>query len=221
MKPYLSIMLLGAFACEQSSPLSNTLPKVSNEEPTIQVSSVKLLSAFTALKTIELPVNTVGSKIEWTGTKLVGYHQGIVSIASGKIRIENRKLVGGSFIIDMNSIENTDIPDNDPIPKRKLVEHLKGEDFFDVKNYPTANFTINQVVAKKLNTCSVSGNLTMHGKTRPVTFTAKIIIMTDSSFLAQTNFDINRQEWGVAYKGLKDQLVHDEVNLQLILAANK
>jgi polyisoprenoid-binding protein YceI len=45
--------------------------------------------------------------------------------------------------------------------------HLKSSDFFDVANLPTATFTSTSVV-KNGNHLSVTGNLTLHGVTKPV-----------------------------------------------------
>ena len=47
-------------------------------------------------------------------------------------------------------------------------EHLRSKDFFDVQKFPTLTFTSTKVVAKDANTLDVTGNLTMHGVTKPI-----------------------------------------------------
>lgn len=47
--------------------------------------------------------------------------------------------------------------------------HLKGPDFFDVARYPVITFTSTSVGKSSATSYSVTGNLTMHGVTRPVT----------------------------------------------------
>ena len=79
---------------------------------------LSLLAVNTFAQT-ELSVITSDSKVTWTGTKVIGLHQGIVKIKSGKVKMKDQKLVGGYFIIDMTTITCTDIPDSDPIPKVK------------------------------------------------------------------------------------------------------
>lgn len=54
----------------------------------------------------------------------------------------------------------------------KRDEHLKGPDFFDVSKYPTATFTSTKVTPKGGNKFNVTGDMTMHGVTKPVTFEA-------------------------------------------------
>lgn len=169
----------------------------------------------------ELNVVAIDSKITWTGTKVIGFHQGIVKIKEGKVRLKDQKLVGGYFIMDMTTITCTDIPESDPIPKKKLETHLKEADFFDVAKYPTAKFEITEVRSHPDNPTQnlVLGNLTIKGVTRRWKIEVDPITQTDKLFIAQANMKFDRQLFGVAYKGLKDELVHDVVRLNIILKA--
>ena len=53
---------------------------------------------------------------------------------------------------------------------KKRDEHLLTEDFFDGVEYPSITFKSTEVEFINSMRCRVSGNLTMHGTTRPVTF---------------------------------------------------
>ena len=48
--------------------------------------------------------------------------------------------------------------------------HLRSADFFDVKKYPTITFMSTHVEHAGGQNYKVTGNLTMHGVTRPITF---------------------------------------------------
>jgi len=50
--------------------------------------------------------------------------------------------------------------------------HLKSPDFFDVATYPTATFTSTSV-AKSGDGLTITGNLTLHGVTKPVVLAAE------------------------------------------------
>jgi len=186
-----------------------------------------LISIFLSIITFniysqtELNVVTAESKVVWTGTKVVGLHQGNVKIKEGKVKLNNQKLVGGYFIIDMTTITCTDIPDSDPIPKKKLETHLKDKDFFDVANYPTAKFEIDEVRIHPDNPARnlVLGNLTIKGITRRWKIEVEPTTQTDKLFIAQADMRFDRQQFGVAYKGLKDELVHDMVRMNIIIKA--
>ena len=47
--------------------------------------------------------------------------------------------------------------------------HLKSADFFDVAKFPTLTFVSTSVAAAGTNKYKVTGNLTLHGVTKPVT----------------------------------------------------
>lgn len=47
-------------------------------------------------------------------------------------------------------------------------KHLRGEDFLDVKKYPTAKFVSTSVKKLENNTGLLTGNLTLHGVTKSV-----------------------------------------------------
>ena len=52
-----------------------------------------------------------------------------------------------------------------------FTKHLSGADFFDVEKFPTAKFESTSVVVSG-QTAKITGNLTLHGVTKPVTFKA-------------------------------------------------
>lgn len=57
----------------------------------------------------------------------------------------------------------------------KLDGELKGADWFDADKFPTAHFVSTHIVRNGAGMASISGDLTLHGVTRPVTFKAKLI----------------------------------------------
>jgi polyisoprenoid-binding protein YceI len=75
--------------------------------------------------------------------------------------------------------------------------HLRGEDYFDVKNYPQIRFVSEKVTnTKKNGTLFVSGKLTMKGITKDVSFpfTAQ---PTSDGYLFNGEFSINRRDFKV------------------------
>lgn len=170
----------------------------------------------------KLHVDTERSLIRWKGTKFwgMGKHEGIVRLNAGTITVQEAAITAGSFVIDMNTIEVTDIPKSDPIPRKRLRNHLMDEDFFAVATYPTAQFTLTQIQEFATHH-QVTGNLTMRGQTHPVTFEATFSTISNKKVWATARFSIDRQRWGVAYRGsrLTNDLVDDEIHLDLVLVA--
>src|SRR6187455_2173449 len=73
-------------------------------------------------------VDVKASRVEWFAEKVTGKHNGTVVLSSGVIQNNHGKLEG-NFVMDMKSIEVSDLPAD---KKGKLEGHLKSEDFFSV-----------------------------------------------------------------------------------------
>jgi polyisoprenoid-binding protein YceI len=169
------------------------------------------------LDTLKLDLNR--SKLIWKGTKMrgTGSHEGEVRISHGFLLKDKNGLVGGQFELDIQSISITDIPKTDPIPINNLTEHLMHEDFFDVDNYPTAEFDITKITTQSSVNLIVSGNLTIRGITKNITFSA---VKKGNSIT--TKFLLDRFEWNIAYEGSwADRTLVDrdiEFRIELVLA---
>jgi polyisoprenoid-binding protein YceI len=107
---------------------------------------------------------------------------------------------------------------NDP----KLTEHLKTPDFFDVAKFPDAKFVSTEIRAggDKGASHTVTGNLTMHGVTKSVTFPATIAVTADTASV-DSDFSINRKDFGINYAGAADNLIRDDVVIKLTIRATK
>jgi polyisoprenoid-binding protein YceI len=107
----------------------------------------------------------------------------------------------GTLVIDAASIDTGN---------KKRDEHLRTADFFEVEKYPTITFTATGGSLGSAGTVEVTGNLTIHGETKPLTMTAKVSSAGDSATVA-TEVDIDRGEWGLTWAkmgaGLKNRVV--------------
>ncbi|HRO67697.1 MAG TPA: YceI family protein, partial [Pseudobdellovibrionaceae bacterium] len=87
-------------------------------------------------------LDTAKSQIDWVGKKVLvdSKHMGNLKLKSGEVTIDKGQLTAGQFVIDMATINSTDMEGK---PKKgDLESHLKSDDFFDVVKYPTATFKI-------------------------------------------------------------------------------
>ncbi len=165
----------------------------------------------------ELTVDPSASTIKWLGKKVTGEHFGEVHISSGTLLVDGGKLTGGNFVVDVNTI---DVQDMEGEYKDKLDGHLRSEDFFDVANHPEATFVITSVTdGASDNVVVVSGNLTMRGVSKNITFDANITEITETSVRANADFNIARDDWGVSYAGQADDLISKEFNVKIDLVA--
>ncbi|MBO9634276.1 MAG: YceI family protein [Chitinophagaceae bacterium] len=166
-----------------------------------------------------LTVDTAASSIAWLGNKVTGKHNGTIRISGGSLQIQDGKLTGGKFTVNMGSLTNLDITDT--AYKAKLEGHLKAPDFFDVAKYPEANFEITNVSDSTAGKLKISGNLTLKGVSKNITFDADVLESTATAFKAKADFNINRLDWGVSYPGMKDDAISQEINLKVDLQAKK
>lgn len=146
-------------------------------------------------------VDVAKSSVAWKGSKIGDDHSGVISISSGSLSFTDGKLVSGEFVIDMNSIKNTDI--TDPEQSAKLEGHLKSADFFEVSAHPTSKFVFNEVKDIGNGQYSLTGDMTIRGKTNKETFVTKIN-QADNKMVAVSDLDIDRTKYGIMYKAATD-----------------
>lgn len=165
----------------------------------------------------------VASDVHWWGYKVAkseaSSHDGTVKVKSGDMIMKGNQLVGGSFTLDMTSINSTDLSGE---YQGKLNGHLKNGDFFEVEKFPTATFKITSVKknSDKVYSSLVTGDLTVKGKTNPVSFPAKISYSKGVVSLVSNKFSFDRQKFDVAYKStMQDVFVKDEIDMVVKVTA--
>jgi polyisoprenoid-binding protein YceI len=140
------------------------------------------------------------STLGWVGKKVGGQHNGTIALKSGSVLVRGNQLSGGSFVVDMAGIKNEDLTDAEY--NAKLVGHLKDDAFFGVDKYPTATFVITSIKPLKAdasgNNARITGNLTIKGKTNPVTFPAKVGVK-DGVASASGVATVDRTKYDVKY----------------------
>lgn len=171
-------------------------------------------------------VDTLNSKIEWKGFKVVKSdntsHFGTIKFESGEVTVKEGKLQSGTFVADMTTLTSVDLKD-DAEQLEKLNGHLKSGDFFEVEKFPTASYEITSVADNTAggdyNTI-LDGNLTIKGITKPVQFQANVSVKDGEISIATEPKDIMREDYGVKFQlPLTNGIIKDEVNLQIFIKA--
>jgi len=104
-----------------------------------------------------------------------------------------------------------------------LNHHLQEADFFDVEKYPTAKFVADEFRFDGDDVSQVKGQLTLKGKTRPVTLKGTAFNCYQNPMLKREvcggdfSATINRSDWGVSFGGPFP--VGDEVRLMIEVEA--
>ena len=164
---------------------------------------------------VKYTFSQAGSKVEWTGAKITGKHDGSFEAFTGTVTIPDGKPENGSVTVD---IDTTTLK-TDPA---KLGDHLKSPDFFDVQKFPKATFASTGVKAggDKGATHTITGNLTLHGVTKTISFPATVKVAGDD-VTVNAEFVINRKDFNLVYPGKPNDLIKDDVAIRLTIDAKK
>lgn len=161
------------------------------------------------LAEIDVPLTGENTTVKFVGSKPEGKHEGGFKKLTGSAKFDPTDVttLKLNVEIDMNSTYSDD---------DKLTNHLKSPDFFGVKNNPKSKF-VSTKVEKDGDSYKVTGNFTLNGKTKSLTFPAKIEPYADGLIL-NSSFSFDRNEWGITYgKGKID----NQVKMTIALRAKK
>jgi len=160
-----------------------------------------------------LPIRPDASTIGFVGRKITASHDGRFAQFSGTIEldaahVENSRV---NVEIQMASVQ---------IEPERLRNHLVSPDLFNVAQFPTATFASTALRAGGADGAShtMTGNLTLHGQTRSISFPARVVV-GERAVTASAEFSINRREFGIIYPGMPDDLIQDQVTIRLSLTA--
>lgn len=130
-----------------------------------------------------------GSALKFTIKNLGFGVDGSFTGFEGTINFNPQNLAASNFDVTVSATTvNTDNSLRD--------EHLKGEGYFDVKNYPRIRMVSAQITNIKSGTYMFNGQLTMKGKTKPIKFPFEATQSGDG-FVFKGSFKMNRRDFGV------------------------
>lgn len=177
--------------------------------------AILITSAAATTEPIKIiTIDASQSTVSWVGKKVTGKHTGTLGFQEGYLEMDGDNITGGKFVVDMTSLEVTDLTGNG---KAKLEGHLNSPDFFGVEQFPTATFEITDT-HNNGDAYSVAGNLTIKGHTEYV----KVRLVKNGN-TATTTFEVDRTKYGITYKsgsffdGLKDKAIKDKFELTVTL----
>jgi polyisoprenoid-binding protein YceI len=192
----------------------------------VLISAVMIATlAFKPAKMETYKVDTQKSLIEWTGKKVLGAHNGELKLSAGTISTTDKVPAKGSFTIDMTSISNKDLTDEES--KGKLLGHLKSDDFFGTAKFPTAQFVATNITPAGAGKVNVTGELTIKGITNPIAFLAAYTVNGNVLTATASNVKVDRTKYSIKYgsksffDSMGDKAIDDEFILNISIVASK
>lgn len=161
----------------------------------------------------------LSGQIDFIGSKVTGNHECTFKEWSGSIALKDGKAEGGSLSFTVKTASVVSDYKNPNDWSKKLDGHLKSCDFFCAAKHPEATFVSKSITAKagdKGATHEITGDLTIRGTTKSVTFPANVAV-TPAEVTGKAEFSINRKDFKIEYPGKPDDLIRDDVVLKIDL----
>jgi len=169
------------------------------------------------------------SHVAWRASHLGGVQKrfGKISVKDATLLVNNGKLSNATVIIDMAKLTVENFPAG-AAETGKLTGHLKSPDFFNITKFPTSKFELTnlQQSSGPFNS-SVTGNLTILGVTKSITFNANVKISDNEVTVKSEDFTIDRRDWGLSYNtegtaGVPvDYLISNDIGFTIDVALTK
>ncbi len=148
------------------------------------------------------------SKVGFVGSKVTGSHEGGVKTFTGTAGVDNGRVVAVNVEIDMTSTYSD---------SEKLTGPLKSPDFFNVAKHPKASFSSTKIEGDA-GKATITGDLTLNGVKKSISFPATVKV-SPTMVNVDTEFSINRKDFGIVYAGRADDLIRDGVVIKLDIDA--
>lgn len=200
-----ALFAVGLYACGDAGQEASVEATDATEEST----EVAAAASYT--------IDVANSTVTWKGTMVGMYsHEGVIGLTEGSLFTEGGAITGGSFTIEAASISTTD---DDALyamaPRENLEGHLKSDDFLGAEANPTGTFTITSVDGN-----SITGDLTLKGKTNAETITDVTVTEADGKITATGNLTFDRQKYGISFEKGGDMVVSDDIELTISLSGS-
>lgn len=182
----------------------------------ILLTSALLLFVFSGIPTLAqtqlFTVDPKASRLTWTGYAEIGSWAptGTLQLQKGQFAQTDKHINAGTFVIDMATIQHEN---------SQMQKHLRGEDFFDVAQFPTATFSL-----RSLTGLTATGQLTIRGVTKPLSFPV-VITQEGNGLRVKGTATIDRTQFNIRYNssnffsGLGDQAIKNEFTLAFDVVA--
>lgn len=173
----------------------------------------------------EYQLDAGASVVGWSGRNQNNKHFGTIPLKSGHLIVHGRSLTG-DIMVKMDAMENINLAGDELQPV--LLAHLKSDDFFFTKLFPTATFIIDQgeiteTPYRTTTNSRLKGSLSLRGVTKDLDFSTTISIREDGRLGLEAHFDLDRTRWNILYgssrffEHLGMHTVFDLISIELCL----
>lgn len=171
-----------------------------------------LSTSFLLLSQNTYTITKDSKTLIWGGKAAMGGYapEGTIQIQDATITYENNTITSLEIIVDMTSLYQEN---------KQLAGHLRDKDFFHVKKYKTAIFTLEEPINIADGNYILKGTMTIKDKSNKEQVKANITMRGDSITIS-FDHSMNRTVYGVTYnspsiiKSLKENVIADDFTLK-------
>jgi polyisoprenoid-binding protein YceI len=132
--------------------------------------------------------------------------KGVFRQVSGQGTVSPTGDVNGTVTVGAASIDTKN---------KRRDTHLRSADFFDSDTYPDITFTVTQARPSGQGV-TVSGNLTVRDRTRPVTFDATASAVSDSEVSLDAEVQVDRSDFGLTWNRMGMVSMHNTITVHAV-----
>lgn len=185
----------------------------------ITISSVENATNLSSATDGNYILDIATSSLKWRGENVVGKkHEGAILVKRGNITIAGGAITGGEIVIDMNTMNNTDLSGEE---KAKIEGHLKSPDFFDTAQFGEATYTIVSGTRTNAINYDVKGKLTIKGITQDLDCNM-VVAPSGGDITVGGGFVFDRSKFDVRFGSDKffDNLGNNMIKNEVIMTVN-
>ena len=178
----------------------------------VEAGDAKEVETVQTETTVTYNIIKEGSYLDWRASHMGGVEPrfGKMYAQSANVLVNNGEVSNATIVVDMNTMTVENFGD-DIESAAKLSGHLLSADLFNTEVHPTAKFELTDIAKGSGDyNSSVTGNLTILGNSKSITFNANVSITEDEISVKSEDFAITRQDWGIVYNSEGDEGVPAE-----------
>ena len=134
--------------------------------------------------------------------------KGVFRQVSGQGTVSASGDVSGTMTVSAASIDTKN---------KKRDTHLRSADFFASDTYPDIIFTVNQAQPSGQGV-TVSGSLTVRDRTRPVTFDARVSVISAGEVSFDAEVQVDRSDFGLTWNQMGMAAMHNTIIVHAVFA---
>jgi polyisoprenoid-binding protein YceI len=132
--------------------------------------------------------------------------KGAFSRVTGTGAVSQQGEVSGTITVEAGSIDTKN---------KKRDEHLSSGDFFDAENHPGITFEVDGATLSGEG-AAVTGNLTVRGRTSPISFDAKVSSPGGAEVWLDAEVNVNRADFGLTWNQMGMSSMHNTIAVHAV-----